>query len=404
MKIDFMKDCKKVRLGDIFIKLTRKNTENNTNVLTISAKYGLVNQEEFFSKSVASDNKSNYFLLYKGDFAYNKSYSNGYPFGAIKVLQRYEKGIVSPLYICFSPAPENYCPEFYLHYFESGLMNKAIRAIAQEGARNHGLLNIGIDDFFNISIPLPSLEIQQKIAKILSTQDKFIELKQKLIDRKKQQKKWLMQKIFSQELRFKRRDGADFPQWEEKKLIDIGKAIGGSGFNEKYQGYIDLDIPFYKISDMNTFGNERIMKFSNNYVSNELLKKMKLKAFYKNSIIFAKVGAALLLDRKRIVYPPFLVDNNMMIFTPKDDSIFLLWLYYWFMNIKLAKLSQVGALPSINAKDIEELKIKIPCLEEQQKIAKILSAQDKEIELLEKELEQEKLKKKALMQLLLTVK
>ncbi len=139
----------------MFSRLKRKNTENNTNVLTISAQYGLINQEEFFNKSVASDDKSNYYLLYKGDFAYNKSYSNGYPFGAIKALEKYEKGVVSPLYICFSPTVENKCPDYYLQYFESGNMNREIQAVAQEDARNHGLLNIGIDDFFNSYLVVP---------------------------------------------------------------------------------------------------------------------------------------------------------------------------------------------------------------------------------------------------------
>ena len=82
------------RLKHYFKRLTRKNSEKNQNVLTISAQYGLISQEEFFNKSVASEDKSNYFLLNKGDFAYNKSYSSGYPYGAIKRLEYYEKGIV----------------------------------------------------------------------------------------------------------------------------------------------------------------------------------------------------------------------------------------------------------------------------------------------------------------------
>ena len=97
----FSGEWKANRLRNITTRHTKRNTIGNTNVLTISAQYGLINQAEFFNKAVASDDKSNYFLLEKGDFAYNKSYSNGYPFGAIKRLTRYEVGIVSPLYICF---------------------------------------------------------------------------------------------------------------------------------------------------------------------------------------------------------------------------------------------------------------------------------------------------------------
>ena len=146
-----------------FDRLMRKNTVGNTNVLTISAQLGLVSQEEFFNKTVASDDKSNYFLLNRGNYAYNKSYSNGYPFGAIKRLEKYEQGIVSPLYICFSASEENKCPEFYLQYFEAGRMNSEIQAFAQEGARNHGLLNISVDDFFNAILAEPPLQEQEKM-------------------------------------------------------------------------------------------------------------------------------------------------------------------------------------------------------------------------------------------------
>ena len=175
-------EWKETRLKQMFSRLNRKNTENNDNILTISAQHGLISQREFFNKSIASEDKSNYFLLHKGEYAYNKSYSNGYPYGALKRLDRYDKGIVSPLYICFSSTDDNKCPEYYSHYFECGLMNREIKAFAQEGVRNHGLLNISVDDFFNSYLLKPPIPEQEKIAKILSTQDKVIELKEKLLE------------------------------------------------------------------------------------------------------------------------------------------------------------------------------------------------------------------------------
>ena len=166
-------------------------------MLTISAQYGLINQAEFFNKAVASDDKSNYFLLEKGDFAYNKSYSNGYPFGAIKRLTRYDVGIVSPLYICFKISKENVSGEFLDQYFEVGLLNHEIQAIAQEGARNHGLLNIAIDDFFNSKILLSSPEEQTAIANVLSAADREIDLIRQNIEQEKQKKKALMQLLLT---------------------------------------------------------------------------------------------------------------------------------------------------------------------------------------------------------------
>lgn len=193
----FSGEWKVNRLRNITARHTKRNTIGNTNVLTISAQYGLINQAEFFNKAVASDDKSNYFLLEEGDFAYNKSYSNGYPFGAIKRLTRYEVGIVSPLYICFRIKEGSVSGEYLEQYFEAGLMNHVIQAFAQEGARNHGLLNIAVDDFFNSKILLPPPEEQTAIAEVLSTADREIELLQQDIEQEKQKKKALMQLLLT---------------------------------------------------------------------------------------------------------------------------------------------------------------------------------------------------------------
>lgn len=199
----FSGEWKANRLRNITTRRTKRNIIGNTNVLTISAQYGLINQAEFFNKAVASDDKSNYFLLEKGDFAYNKSYSNGYPFGAIKRLTRYEVGIVSPLYICFRIKEGSVSGEYLEQYFEAGLMNHEIQAFAQEGARNHGLLNIAVDDFFNSKILLPSPEEQTAIAEVLSTADREIELLQQDIEQEKQKKKALMQLLLTGIVRVK---------------------------------------------------------------------------------------------------------------------------------------------------------------------------------------------------------
>lgn len=193
----FSGEWKVNRLRNIATRHTKRNTIGNTNALTISAQYGLINQAEFFNKAVASDDKSNYFLLEKGDFAYNKSYSNGYPFGAIKRLTRYEVGIVSPLYICFRIKEGSVSGEYLEQYFEAGLLNHEIQAFAQEGARNHGLLNIAVDDFFNSKILLPSPEEQTAIAEIFSTADREIDLLRQDIEQEKQKKKALMQLLLT---------------------------------------------------------------------------------------------------------------------------------------------------------------------------------------------------------------
>lgn len=114
-----------LKLKDVAIRVTRKNKENNNTILTISGRDGLVDQMTYFNKQIASKNVTGYYLIREGEFAYNKSYSQGYPMGAIKMLSNYEKGVVSTLYICFKLNDEQSC-DFYQHYFESGLQNRAI--------------------------------------------------------------------------------------------------------------------------------------------------------------------------------------------------------------------------------------------------------------------------------------
>jgi type I restriction enzyme S subunit len=185
------------QFNKVFSRIKGKNKENNKNVLTISAQMGLVSQLDYFNKSVSARDVSGYYLLQKGDFAYNKSYSNGYPMGAIKPLNNYEKGVVSTLYICFRANNGNKV-DFLGYYFDAGMHNSEIEQYAQEGARNHGLLNIGVDDFFNgTKLILPCEDEQAKIVDCLSSIDKLISVQSEKVKALKIHKQGLMQKLFS---------------------------------------------------------------------------------------------------------------------------------------------------------------------------------------------------------------
>lgn len=195
---EFTDEWQEVELRDVFNRVTRKNTESNTNVLTISAQRGLINQEHYFNKQVASETLDNYYLLKNGEFAYNKSYSNGYPMGAIKRLKYYDAGVVTTLYICFRlKDTKRYSPEFMEHYFNAGFMNRGLKGIAHEGGRAHGLLNVAPTDFFNLKLSVPDYEEQQKIASVLNAADKEISSLQQKLSSLKQQKKGLMQKLLT---------------------------------------------------------------------------------------------------------------------------------------------------------------------------------------------------------------
>ena len=151
--------------------------------LTISAQYGLVDQISFFNNKVASADMSNYYLLKKGEFTYNKSYSTDYPLGAIKRLDRYEMGALSTLYICFK-INGDIESDFLVHYFESPKWHRGVYEIAGEGARNHGLLNIAVGDFFETQHFRPkSIREQEKIAHFLTLIQHRIEVQSGLINK-----------------------------------------------------------------------------------------------------------------------------------------------------------------------------------------------------------------------------
>lgn len=189
-------DWKKKHFGEVFNRVTQKNTEKNQNVLTISAQKGLVSQLDYFNKSVAAKDVSGYYLLEKGDFAYNKSYSQGYPMGAIKPLKLYDKGVVSTLYICFRPKA-GFSGDYFEQFFNAGMLNREITKIAQEGARNHGLLNVSVKEFFeDIKLPVPHEKEQQKIAQFLQSIDNKIDAVAEQIEQTKQFKKGLLQQMF----------------------------------------------------------------------------------------------------------------------------------------------------------------------------------------------------------------
>ena len=195
---EFSGEWEKYVLTEFVERVTRRNKGNECKLpLTISAQYGLVDQITFFNKIIASADMSNYYLLTNGDFAYNKSYSSEYPWGAIKRLDRYEYGALSSLYICFRPL-NHVSSDFLTHYFETKKWHQGISEIAVEGARNHGLLNIGIQDFFATKHYLPqSILEQEKIACFLNLIEERIRLQNKIIEDLKKLKSAIIDKLYS---------------------------------------------------------------------------------------------------------------------------------------------------------------------------------------------------------------
>nr|WP_238609808.1 restriction endonuclease subunit S [Bifidobacterium longum] len=220
------------KLGDIAERVTRKNENNESDLpLTISAQHGLIDQRLFFNAQVASRDMSGYYLLRQGEFAYNKSTSADSPWGAIKRLTRYEKGCVSTLYICFALLNAN--PDYLVTYYETNRWHKAVQMIAAEGARNHGLLNIAPDDFFDTMVSLPESQAeQQTIGAFFSRLDSLITLHQRKYDKLVIFKKSMLEKMFP-------KDGESVPEirfagftdpWEQRKLGELSSEFQSGDF------------------------------------------------------------------------------------------------------------------------------------------------------------------------------
>ena len=283
-----------------------------------------------------------------------------------------ESGIISQALLILRSNPNIIHPKFLKYFLET---NKGYNSLISS-AGGSSQVNIAKKQIIlDIPLVVPNLQLQCKIIDFLDKITNKIQLLEQKYEKYQEFKKYLMQQIFTQKLRF-----ADFSDdWVECKFKDLGTVKSGVRFSNKYQGHVDLKYNVYKVSDMNLKGNEKIMNKSNNTVDEEILSEMGAKLIDVPSIIFAKVGEAIFLNRKRIAKPNFLIDNNMMAFSP-NNAVKLEFMYYLSTTINFGKYAQTGALPSYNASDIYSIKCKIPSIEEQEKIVNILSLVDNKID------------------------
>jgi type I restriction enzyme S subunit len=259
--------------------------------------------------------------------------------------------------------------------------------------------NVSGSEIESIVLNWPPLPEQKKIARILSTWDKAIETVDKLIENSQQQKKALMQQLLTGKKRMPGFSG----EWKKVRLGKVCTFKGGFGFKEQYQGVEQGDYPFIKVSDMNLQGNEKYITCSANWISEETRKIIGARAFPKNSIVFAKVGAALLLNRRRILTRDTLIDNNMMAAACSKNA-HPEFIYHLLLTIDFAKYVQEGAVPSINQSTLNAIKVHMPPYNEQAEIAKVLNGMEQLTASYEKQGMNLSQQKQALMQQLLTGK
>ena len=364
-------DWEQRKLEDLVDRVTRKNQDLVSELpLTISAQYGLIDQNEFFDKRVASKDVSGYYLIENGEFAYNKSTSTDAPWGAVKRLDRYENGVLSTLYIVFGIKKNNPVDsDFLVSYYSTNLWHKGIHEIAAEGARNHGLLNIAPADFFETELTIPQdIEEQKKIGKYFEELERLITLHQRKCEETKKLKKYMLQKMFPQngqtvpEIRF-----AGFTDaWEQRKLGDICSRVQGNDGR--------MELPTLTISAGNGWMNQED-RFSGNIAGKEqknytLLKRGELSYNHGNSKL-AKYGTVFSLQ----TYEKALVPRVYHSFkVEKGNANFVE--YYFATKLpdrELGKLISSGArmdgLLNIGYDDFMGISLLLPKTQEQDCIA-----------------------------------
>ena len=361
------------KLSDFAERVTRKNSNNETDLpLTISSKDGLVDQISYFNKTVASKDMSGYYLLRKGEYAYNKSYSVGYDFGSIKRLDRYPMGALSTLYICF--ALKKHDTDFIKVYFDSLKWYKEIYMISAEGARNHGLLNVPTDEFFATKHYLPENTAEQrKIADFLIALDRRIDAQQSLVDNLKKYKRGLISEILNQKIRITHED----EEWEEVSLSAVadGFEYGMNAAATIYDGVHK----YIRITDIDD-DSHTYMDSAPVSPAGVLEGKYRVR---ENDILFARTGAS---AGKSYLYQASDGDMYFAGFLIRIHVIDGVDSGYVFLNTLTEEYNRWVVLestrsgqPGINAEQYRRYRFKLPPLKTQKQISAIAQKIDAQI-------------------------
>ena len=366
-------------LGSFARKVNEKNVDLSVaETFTNSAEKGVISQTEYFKHQVSNDmNLGGYYVVQPNDFIYNPRISTGAPVGPINRNKLERVGVVSPLYTVFRISLIDH--SFLDWFFKSPYWHGFMRENGDSGARGDRL-SIGQDLFFQMLVATPpTFEEQQAIGAIFTNLDAAINqhmLKHKALQ---QAKTALMQRMFPQEgqtvpeLRLEGFSG----EWEETTLGELGAFRSGVGFPEREQGGT-IGLPFYKVSDLSAPGNELQLQSANHYVTEgQIVRNHWTPVTAVPAILFAKVGAAVFLGRKRLVNNAFLLDNNLMAFSLNTESWDVQFADTYLKTVDLTQFAQSGALPSLNARHLAEAEAIIPpTLEEQQAIGAIFTKLD----------------------------
>ncbi|MBR2139612.1 MAG: restriction endonuclease subunit S [Phascolarctobacterium sp.] len=374
---EFTGEWEEKLIGDCFVKINDRNkTKSINNIISNTAKYGLVKQEEYFDKDIAiQENTENYYVIDKGDFVYNPRKSVEAPYGPIRLYQLEETGIVSPLYLCFRSKNKLF-DYFYNYFFQSSKWYRYIYRNGDSGARADRV-NIKDEVFFSLNTFLPILDEQEKIVDFLNIVCRKINNQQAIVESLEKQKKGLMQKIFSQELRFKDDDGKEFPDWEEKLIKEVCSiSTGKSNTQDKVD---DGVYPFYVRSS--------VVEKSDKYLYDE------------EAVLTVGDGVG---TGKIYHYVNGKYDLHQRVYRMYDFvGVSAKYFYFYFSSHfydRVSKMSAKNSVDSVRLNMIADMRISVPCMGEQTKIVEVLTGVERQLNISKEVLEHWRQIKKGLLQ------
>ena len=384
---EFSGEWEKSELGKFTQEITRVNSNSDAPIMMISAANGFILQSNKYSKEMTGQSLKKYIELHAGEFAYNHGASKLKKYGACFCIDL-DKARIPFVYHCFKLTEGN--TKFFSYLLNRTQLDSELARYISSSARMDGLLNISYTDYMKINISVPTLAEQQKIADFLSNVDSIITTETKILKNLQKKKKALMQKLFTQQLRFKSDDGTDFPEWEEKKLGDVCSYIGGGTPSKKVKEYWNGNINWASVKDI-----------TGKYLY-ETQDKISQLGADSSATNICEPDSLLLITRmspgKTVITKCITAINQDLKIVKSDINVEFLHLLFQSIQTKIDEKTSGTTVKGISIEGLNQIDIRLPCKAEQQKIADCLSSLDSLIQTQQKVVTTWQQRKKALLQ------
>lgn len=397
---EFENSYKEYKLSELIIRYSEKNKDEEfkiDDILSLSSKYGIVDRKEILGDTYANVNHLSYVKTRLNDFVYGKSISASFPYGLFKA-NKLRDGLLSTLYFTFK-VRENIITDYLDIYFSH--LNRANNFLKKFVLVGDRYITADANYILSGKIFIPLEKEQQKIITFFSAVDEKLQQLTKKKELLAAYKKGVMQQLFSQELRFKDAFGNNYPNWEEKKLGEVGETFNGLtgktkedfGRGKPYIQYMQIfssaqiDASKFGLVDVKEGEKQKTAQYGDVFFTTSSETPMEIGYA---SVLTADVDE-LYLNSFCFGYRP----NSINELYPDFSS-------YLFrselLRKQIVKLAQGSTRYNMSKVQLMKVLIQLPSLEEQKKIANFLSSLDKKIDLVSTQIEKTKAFKKGLLQ------